>query len=91
MAQDITPKQLCLFKRGEGCLDCASRCPVKAVSKAGIDRQRCWDRLNFNRQHLEALTDMEDSTHVCGKCAVDLPCSILTEGSRIQEFKDSSV
>ncbi len=71
----VDDDELCLHKRGEACLACVSRCPVQAVAESGIDRQRCWDRLIFNRTRLDALAGMQDSTHVCGKCVVDLPCS----------------
>jgi len=74
----VTKEELCLYKRGEECLKCVSRCPVKAVGENGINRQRCWDRLNFNLKHVQALAGMKDSTNVCGKCVVDLPCSIKT-------------
>jgi len=71
----VEEDELCLYKRGEACLKCVDRCPVQAVEESGINRQRCWDRLKFNRIHLDALAGMQDSTHVCGKCVVDLPCS----------------
>ena len=72
----VDENELCLHKRGETCLKCVARCPVRAVAESGINRQRCWDRLNDNRIHLDALAGMQDSTHVCGKCVVDLPCSV---------------
>ena len=74
----VTEEELCIHKKGEECLKCVSRCPVKAVGENGINRQRCWDRLNFNLKHVQALAGMKDSTNVCGKCVVDLPCSIKT-------------
>jgi epoxyqueuosine reductase QueG len=73
----VGPEELCLYKRGEECLQCVKRCPVSAVSEesTGIDRKRCWDRLKFNLKNTEALGDLQESTHVCAKCAVGLPCS----------------
>lgn len=73
----VSEDELCLHKRGKKCLECVQRCPVGAVSaETGIDRKRCWDRLNDNKLHLEALAGLESSTHVCGKCQVLLPCSL---------------
>ncbi len=74
-------EELCLHKRGAECLQCVNRCPVDAVSEedTGIDRKRCWDRLNFNLKNTEALSGLQESTHVCAKCAVGLPCSINPE------------
>jgi len=77
----VGSEELCLHKRGEECLQCVKRCPVSAVSEegTGIDRKRCWDRLNFNQKNTEALADLQESTHVCAKCAVGLPCSFNPE------------
>jgi len=73
----VGPEELCLYKRGEECLQCVKRCPVSAVSEEGkgIDRKRCWDRLKLNLEKTEALSGLQESTHVCAKCAVGLPCS----------------
>ncbi len=68
--------ELCLHKRGHDCLQCAARCPVQAVTLEGIDRRRCWKRLIFNLEKGPTLSGLESSTHVCGKCQVNLPCSL---------------
>ena len=72
----VSEKELCLHKNGHKCLVCVDRCPVGAVSEAGIDHKLCWERLKYNRQHSEELAGLEASTHVCGKCQVFLPCSM---------------
>jgi len=73
----VTEKELCLHKNGEKCLVCVRRCPVGAVSpETGIDRGKCWARLNSNIQVTEELAGLEESTHVCGKCQVLVPCSL---------------
>jgi epoxyqueuosine reductase QueG len=53
----VGPEELCLYKRGEECLQCVKRCPVSAVSEEGkgIDRKRCWDRLKFNLEKTDAV------------------------------------
>jgi len=72
----VTQKELCLYKNGKKCLVCVRRCPVGAVSaKAGIDRQKCWARLKSNLGGTKELAGLEQSTHVCGKCQVIVPCS----------------
>ncbi|MCP4024423.1 MAG: epoxyqueuosine reductase, partial [Desulfobacteraceae bacterium] len=72
----VTEKELCLYKNGHKCLVCAKRCPVKAVRPDDvIDRQRCWKRLNYNRDETDILKGLEKTTHVCGKCQVVVPCS----------------
>jgi epoxyqueuosine reductase QueG len=72
----VSQDELCLHKTGQKCLKCVDRCPAGAVFVSGIDRKRCWDRLNYNKDHLEALAGLEASTQVCGKCQVLLPCSL---------------
>ena len=73
----VGSEELCLHKRGEECLQCVKRCPVSAVSEegTGIDTKRCWDRLKLNLKNTEGLAGLQESTHVCAKCAVGLPCS----------------
>ncbi|MEJ2638078.1 MAG: hypothetical protein P8010_00745 [Desulfosarcinaceae bacterium] len=80
----VTEEELCLHKRGCPCLACVKRCPVKAVSEAGIDRRRCWTRLNQNCNESEALAGLDSHTHVCGKCQVLVPCSL-----KIPEVKEA--
>lgn len=72
----VSSKELCLHRAGEECLECVRRCPVGAVKQEGIVRERCWSRLNSNLKEWEALPGLEETTHVCGKCVVDLPCSL---------------
>ena len=72
----VSSKELCLHKAGEECLECVRRCPVGAVKQEGIVRERCWSRLNSNLKEWDALAGLEETTHVCGKCVVDLPCSL---------------
>jgi len=73
----VSEKELCLYKNGHKCLACVKRCPVGAVSeKTGINRKKCWARLNSNLHKTKELADLEQTTHVCGKCQVLLPCSL---------------
>jgi hypothetical protein len=52
-------------------------CPVEALGENDFDRRGCWDRLNENRDTLDYLSDLPESTNVCGKCAAMMPCSFL--------------
>ena len=72
----VIEKELCLHKNGYKCLVCVKRCPVGAVSaETGIDRKKCWARLNSNLHDTEEMAGLEKTTHVCGKCQVIVPCS----------------
>lgn len=81
----VTEEELCLHKRGGKCQVCTKRCPVEAVSEAGIDRQRCWARLNYNLHETEALAGLDSHTHVCGKCQVLVPCSLKIPPFKVVE------
>jgi epoxyqueuosine reductase QueG len=73
----VTEAELCLHKTGHKCLVCVRRCPVGAVSeKTGIDREKCWARLKSNLTDTEEMAGLEQTTHVCGKCQVLVPCSL---------------
>lgn len=71
----VGSQELCLHKANQECLRCLKRCPVRAVGEGGIDRQRCYTRLKVNLNHTRPLDGLKETTHVCGKCAVGLPCS----------------
>lgn len=72
----VMDKELCLHKNGYKCLVCVRRCPMGAVSeKTGIDRQKCWARLKSNISETKEMEGLKETTHVCGKCQVVLPCS----------------
>ncbi|MBW1817795.1 MAG: hypothetical protein JRJ60_11630, partial [Deltaproteobacteria bacterium] len=74
-------EELCLHKQGETCLRCVALCPVAALEEHEFDRQRCYTRLKVNLHHTEALAGLEETTEVCGKCVVDLPCTTGSKGS----------
>jgi len=71
----IQTEEACLVKAGRKCGQCVEACPVQALSAEGFDRQRCWHRLKENRNTLNYLFDLPETTHVCGKCAALVPCS----------------
>ena len=72
----VNEKELCLHKNGHTCRACVKRCPVGALSESDLDRKRCWERLQDNRNQREELADLEKTTHVCGKCQVLVSCSL---------------
>ena len=70
-----TEAELCLDKRGEKCQACIQACPVNALGVDSFDRRRCWERLLFVRNKTDLFPDLPESTHVCAKCQVNMPCS----------------
>jgi epoxyqueuosine reductase QueG len=73
----IDTDEACLLKSGVQCGKCMQACPVEALGENEFDRRGCWNRLNDNRDTLDYLSDLPDSTDVCGKCAAIMPCSFL--------------
>ena len=71
----IQTEEACLLKAGRTCGKCMEACPVHALGEKDFDRRGCWDRLNENRRNLDYLSDLPETTHVCGKCAAMMPCS----------------
>ena len=80
----IQSEEACLLKAGKECGQCIKACPVEALSVDGFDRKRCWDRLKENRRDLDYLSDLPESTHVCGKCAALIRCSFKNPVSALE-------
>ncbi len=76
-------QEACLLKAGKKCGKCIEACPVNALQTEGIERHTCWNRLNENRDTLEYLSDLPESTYVCGKCAALMPCSFLNPVAKL--------
>jgi epoxyqueuosine reductase QueG len=80
----IETREACLLKAGKACGLCIEACPVAALKNNGFERRRCWERLKDNRAGLDALADLPETTHVCGKCAAMMPCSFGNPVARLQ-------
>ena len=78
--------EACLLKVGKKCGKCMEACPVDALHENGFERQKCWNRLNENRDILNYFSDLPETTDVCGKCAALMPCSFINPVSRIQRY-----
>jgi epoxyqueuosine reductase QueG len=62
----------CLFFSRGGCMVCAERCPVGAISEEGHDKEIC-------RRHVSATNDYVREHYGfdgfgCGLCQTDVPC-----------------
>ena len=71
IASDFEP---CRLPKGRECRRCMERCPIDALGPDGVDRSRCYARLHENRAAL-GPNDLLETTHVCGKCVVGVPCA----------------
>jgi len=71
----VTADELCMMKAGQKCGKCIKSCPVEALSEERMDRQRCYDRLRENYHLLMEPDGLPETTDVCAKCQVGMPCS----------------
>lgn len=80
----IDTDEACLLKAGKKCGKCIEACPVDALDEDEFARQKCWDRLNENRDILDYFSDLPETTDVCGKCAALVPCSFLNPVAKLK-------
>ncbi len=72
LSADHRPEEeYCLDKAGQDCQECVDSCEFSALTTTGLDRETCYQVLLDNTSYFNA-EDLE----VCGKCAVDLPCTL---------------
>jgi epoxyqueuosine reductase QueG len=72
----VTVDELCLLKAGKKCGKCMEACPIDALSDDGLDRTACYARLRENYHYLMEPDGLPDTTGVCAKCQVGMPCSL---------------
>lgn len=72
----VTADELCLFKAGKKCGKCIKVCPVDALYEDGMDRSACYARLRDNYHLLMEPDGLPETTDVCAKCQVGMPCSL---------------
>jgi epoxyqueuosine reductase QueG len=72
----VNVDELCLARAGRECGKCIEACPVKALSENGMDRTACYARLRNNYHLLMEPDGLPDTTDVCAKCQVGMPCSL---------------
>ena len=74
-------EELCLYKRGMGCLKCVEVCPAGALSTDGFNRFMCNEALYRNKELYDSEVHVYDDlvpeeTELCGKCSSGMPCSL---------------
>jgi epoxyqueuosine reductase QueG len=62
----------CLFFANGTCGKCIDRCPARAITEAGHDKEACRQHLARARAHIKATYHFEG--HGCGLCQVGVPC-----------------
>ena len=83
---DVIGEEYCLYKRDGSCGACIGRCPSKALTKEGYDRQLCNKlcdenaaaHVGYAEKPSYVLDNSEETligSNVCGKCLVGVPCT----------------
>lgn len=62
----------CLFFANGTCGKCIDRCPARAISKNGHDKEKCRRHLARSREHVKKTYKFEG--YGCGLCQVGVPC-----------------
>ena len=62
----------CLFFDNGTCGKCIDRCPVRAITEAGHDKEKCRQHLARSREYVKKTFKFEG--YGCGLCQVGVPC-----------------
>ena len=62
----------CLFFADGTCGKCIDRCPVRAITKTGHDKEKCRQHLARSREYVKKTYKFEG--YGCGLCQVGVPC-----------------
>ncbi|MBI5593104.1 MAG: epoxyqueuosine reductase [Deltaproteobacteria bacterium] len=62
----------CLYFANGTCGKCIDRCPVRAITTAGHDKEKCRQHLALSRDYVKKTYNFEG--YGCGLCQVGVPC-----------------
>ena len=62
----------CLYFAQGTCGKCIDRCPARAITEAGHDKEKCRQHLGRSREYVKATYKFEG--YGCGLCQVGVPC-----------------
>jgi len=65
----------CLFFHNGTCGKCIDRCPVRAITEAGHDKEKCRQHLIRTKQYVNDTYKFDG--YGCGLCQVGVPCESL--------------
>ncbi|MCF8127512.1 MAG: epoxyqueuosine reductase [Deltaproteobacteria bacterium] len=73
----------CLFYAEGTCGKCIDRCPVRAITEAGHDKEKC--RLHLVRSREYVQENYEFRGYGCGLCQVGVPCESMIPVKSVRE------
>ncbi len=65
----------CLHYSDGTCGKCIDRCPVRAITETGHDKEKCRQHLAISRKYVKKTYDFEG--YGCGLCQVGVPCEAI--------------
>ncbi|MCP4109224.1 MAG: epoxyqueuosine reductase [Desulfobacteraceae bacterium] len=65
----------CLFYTDGTCGKCIDRCPVRAITENGHDKEKCREHLLRSREYVKNTYKFEG--HGCGLCQTGVPCESI--------------
>ena len=68
----VDHRAYCLYFADGTCGRCIDRCPVRAITEAGHDKEKCRLHLTRAREHVQKTYRFEG--YGCGLCQVGVPC-----------------
>ena len=66
-------EQFCFYHRNGSCLNCVKKCPSGALTREGLDKQKCYSYL----LEVDAFFADLGLCDACGKCACCGPCAVI--------------
>ena len=74
----------CLYYADGTCGKCIDRCPARAITQAGHDKEKCREHLALSREYVKKTYKFEG--YGCGLCQVGVPCE---EGIPVKAARES--
>ena len=65
----------CLYYTDGTCGKCIDRCPARAITEAGHDKEKCRQHLAISRKYVKKTYQFEG--YGCGLCQVGVPCETM--------------
>jgi epoxyqueuosine reductase QueG len=83
------PRAYCLFFAGETCGKCIDRCPARAITEAGHDKEKCRRHLIRTSQYVQKAYGFQG--YGCGLCQVGVPCESVIPVKAAREALERGV
>ena len=83
-----SPYSNCLFYLGIDCKSCINRCPARAISEKGHDKNKCEQYLHnigYAPEQFKDGYDNDKSVAGCGLCQTKVPCEFQNPAKKLKK------